>query len=37
LILFDQPVLAKDVVRWVGEPIAAVAAESLDIAEEALD
>ena len=32
----DAPVLAKDVVRYVGEPIALVAAESLAIAEAAL-
>ena len=37
LVLFDQPVLAKEVVRWVGEPVAAVAAEDIDIAEEAID
>jgi len=32
----DAPVLASDSVRFVGEPIALVAAESLDIAERAL-
>lgn len=32
----DAPVLAKDVVRYVGEPIALVAAESLALAEQAL-
>jgi len=32
----DAPVLASDVVRYVGEPIALVAAEALDIAEQAL-
>jgi CO/xanthine dehydrogenase Mo-binding subunit len=32
----DQPVLAKDTVRAVGDPIALVAAESMDLAEEAL-
>jgi len=32
----DQPVLAEDYVRAVGDPIALVAAESMDIAEEAL-
>lgn len=32
----DMPVLARDVVRFVGEKVVAVAAESLDIAEEAL-
>jgi CO/xanthine dehydrogenase Mo-binding subunit len=32
----DQPVLAKDSVRGVGDPIALVAAESMDLAEEAI-
>ncbi len=32
----DMPVLARDVVRFVGEKVVAVAAESMDIAEEAL-
>ncbi len=32
----DAPVLALDTVRYVGEPIALVAAETLDLAEEAL-
>ncbi|MBI2986588.1 MAG: xanthine dehydrogenase family protein molybdopterin-binding subunit [Deltaproteobacteria bacterium] len=32
----DMPVLARDRVRFVGDPVAAVAAESRDIAEEAL-
>jgi len=32
----DAPVLAKDVVRYVGEPIALVAAETLALAEQAL-
>ena len=32
----DAPVLALDVVRYVGEPIALVAAETVEIAEEAL-
>lgn len=32
----DAPVLASDIVRYVGEPIALVAAESLEIAEAAL-
>ena len=32
----DMPVLARDVVRFVGEKVVAVAAESTDIAEEAL-
>jgi CO/xanthine dehydrogenase Mo-binding subunit len=34
--LYDQPVLAYERVRFVGERVAAVAAESLDAAEEAL-
>ncbi len=33
----DQPVLAIDKVRYVGEPVAAVVAMDLDIAQEALD
>ncbi|MFC1871770.1 xanthine dehydrogenase family protein molybdopterin-binding subunit [Chloroflexota bacterium] len=33
----DQTVLAKDVVRYVGEPVAAVAAETVEAAEAALD
>jgi carbon-monoxide dehydrogenase large subunit len=33
----DMPVLARDRVRYVGEPVAAVAAESPEIAEEALN
>ena len=36
-VVKDQPVLAIDRVRYVGEVIAAVAAEARDIAEEALD
>jgi CO/xanthine dehydrogenase Mo-binding subunit len=32
----DMPVLARDRVRYVGEPVAAVAADSVEIAEEAL-
>jgi len=35
--ILDQPVLARDVVCAVGDPVAAVAAKSLDIAEEALE
>ncbi len=35
--LLDTPILAKGKVRYVGEPIAAVAAESLEAAEEACD
>lgn len=34
-VLHDQPVLAVDVVRYVGEPVAAVVAETLDAADEA--
>ncbi|MCL5046288.1 MAG: molybdopterin-dependent oxidoreductase, partial [Actinobacteria bacterium] len=33
----DQPILAIDRVRFVGEPVAAVAAETLDIAGQAVD
>src|SRR5258706_14192136 len=33
----DMPLLATDRVRYVGEPVAAVAADNHDIAEEALD
>src|SRR5215813_5045860 len=36
-VVKDQPVVAIDRVRYVGEVIAAVAAEGRDIAEEALD
>lgn len=35
--LDDQEFIARDVVRFVGEPVAAVAAESSEIAEDALD
>jgi CO/xanthine dehydrogenase Mo-binding subunit len=35
--LLDTPILARGKVRYVGEPIAAVAAESIDAAEEAVD
>ncbi len=35
--LLDTPILAQGKVRYVGEPIAAVAAESLEAAEEACD
>jgi CO/xanthine dehydrogenase Mo-binding subunit len=35
--LLDTPILARQRVRYVGEPIAAVAAESIEAAEEALD
>jgi xanthine dehydrogenase D subunit len=37
LISADQPVFARDVVRFVGEPIAAVAADHPDTARRALD
>ncbi|MGN8646098.1 xanthine dehydrogenase subunit D [Gracilibacillus sp. HCP3S3_G5_1] len=33
----DQPVLCEDVVRYVGDAVAAVAAESMEIADQALD
>jgi CO/xanthine dehydrogenase Mo-binding subunit len=36
-VVRDQPILAIDKVRFVGDVVAAVAAERLDIAEEALD
>jgi len=36
LVVWDRTILARDVVRFVGDPVAAVAAESLDAAEEAL-
>ena len=36
-VIRDQYAIAKDVVRAVGDPVAAVAAESVDIAEEALE
>ena len=35
--VLDQYALAKDVVCYVGDPIAAVAGDSIDVAEEALD
>jgi len=35
--LNDTPTIARDVVRYVGEPVAAVAADSPSIAEEAVD
>ena len=37
LISSDQPVFARDVVRFVGEPVAAVAADHPDTARRALD
>lgn len=33
----DMPILAKDVARYVGEPIAAVAAKSIEAAEDAIE
>ena len=35
--LNDEPIIARDRVRYIGEPVAAVAAETLAIAEEALE
>ena len=35
--LNDQPMLARDKVRYIGEPVAAVAAKDVDTAEEALE
>lgn len=35
-VLHDQPILAIDKVRYVGEPVAAVVAESIEAAEEAV-
>ncbi|MBI4493891.1 MAG: xanthine dehydrogenase family protein molybdopterin-binding subunit [Chloroflexi bacterium] len=37
LVVRDQPILALDKVRYVGEPVVAVAAEDLEAAQEALD
>jgi len=37
LFVFDQYILAKDVVRYAGEGVAALAADSLDIAEKAIE
>ena len=37
LYVRDKMVLAKDKVRWAGEPVAAVAAETEEAAEEAID
>src|SRR5579872_5383105 len=36
-VLRDQPILAIDRVRYIGEPVAAVAAETTAIAQKALD
>jgi len=35
--VFDQHILARKVVRYVGDPVAAVAADSIEVAERALD
>jgi CO/xanthine dehydrogenase Mo-binding subunit len=35
--VFDQHVLARGIVRYIGDPVAAVAADSIEIAERALD
>ncbi len=37
LFIFDQHILARDVVRYAGEAVAAVAADTLDIAEKAIE
>jgi CO/xanthine dehydrogenase Mo-binding subunit len=37
VFVVDQNVLAHDVVRYIGDPVAAVAADTADIAEEALE
>lgn len=37
LLVYDRTILARNVVRFVGEPVAAVAATSVDAAEEALE
>lgn len=37
VIMKDQPVVARDRVRYIGEPLALVAAESVKIAEQALE
>ena len=37
LVPFEQPVIAEKKVRYVGEPIALVVADSLALAEDALD
>ena len=36
-VVYDETVLAQDIVRAVGSPVAAVAAETIDAAEEALE
>ncbi|MBM2832195.1 MAG: xanthine dehydrogenase [Dehalococcoidia bacterium] len=36
-VVLDRPIVAEDEVRFVGEAVALVAAESLEVAEEALD
>ena len=35
--VLDQPVLAKEKVRFIGEPIVAIAATNIDMAEEAIE
>ncbi len=35
--VFDQHILARKVVRYIGDPVAAVAADSIEVAERALD
>src|SRR3989304_2382713 len=37
IMVFDQPFCARDKVRYVGEPVAAVAAVDMETAEEALE
>jgi carbon-monoxide dehydrogenase large subunit len=37
LVPFEQPVIAQDKVRYVGEPVAVIVAESLALAEDAAD
>ncbi len=36
MVIRDQPLLARDTVRFIGDPVAAVAAETVEAAEEAL-
>ena len=35
--VFDQHILARNTVRYIGDPVAAVAADSIDIAEKAIE
>ena len=37
MLTYDRPVIAENVVRWAGESVAAVAAENLDVAMQAID